>query len=330
MKDYDRGKFSVHDGEQAETSLAALHRHLEQALELNSIEMALANVSPDAMHAEVTPHLESLAFWFESERNTLWNIPTTSADTQEEENAFYSGNKVRAETFLLAPEIGLRGRLDLFWQQSGQQRLLELKTGGASGQLPKRDHRWQVLGYHALLTVRRNSQMKRALATLLYSGTPGSAQAFGIPATIREIQRVNETRNILVLSRVTGIPSTPPGASRCGKCAMLERCQHVSALLKWQPPEPDPQMLAKRSHPSAKSLDMLDTVPLGSSTSGGVRAASSFPFDPSVDTAIEDHEFSPDIMRSYGWKNVPASNNKPFFGNFPSPSASNAVLPSPT
>jgi DNA replication ATP-dependent helicase Dna2 len=250
LKAHDRGKFKR--GE--ETPLAALHRHLEQSLELNSIEMALANVSPEVMRAEATPHLESLACWFERERNTLWNTPASVEDVQEDTSAYHSDNQVRAETFLLAPEIGLRGRLDLFWQQFGQQRLLELKTGGASGQLPKRDHRWQVLGYHALLTVRRHSQMKRALATLLYSGTPGSAQAFGIPASIREIQRVNETRNILILSRVTATPSNPPGASRCGKCALLERCQHVSALLKWQPPEPDPQLLAKRSSPGSSHI----------------------------------------------------------------------------
>ena len=254
LKAYDRGKFNLGDSEQSETPLAALHRHLEQSLELNNIEMALANVSSETMRAEVTPHLASLAFWFESERNTLWNMPINAEDVQKDQGVCPSDNQVRAETFLLAPEIGLRGRLDLFWQHSGRQRLLELKTGGASGQLPKRDHRWQVLGYHALLMVRRNSQMKRALATLLYSGTPGSAQAFGIPANIREIQRVNETRNILVLSRVTGIPSNPPGASRCGKCAMLERCQHVSALLKWQLPEPDPQLLAKRSYPGLSHI----------------------------------------------------------------------------
>jgi DNA replication ATP-dependent helicase Dna2 len=251
LKDHDRGKFMVHDGEQTETSLAVLYCHLEQALELSSIEMALANVSPDAMRSEVTPHLESLARWFESERNTLWNLPTISADIREEESAFYVGNKVRAETFLLAPEIGLRGRLDLFWQQSGRQRLLELKTGGASGPLPKRDHRWQVLGYHALLTVRRNSQMKKAMATLLYSGTPGDAQAIGIGATMREMQRVNETRNILVLSRITDIPANPPGPIQCAKCTMLEHCQHVSALLKWQSPEPDPQIIARHSQPES-------------------------------------------------------------------------------
>jgi DNA replication ATP-dependent helicase Dna2 len=259
LKDHDRGKFMVHDGEQAETSLAALHRHLEQALELSSIELALANVSPDAMRSEVTPHLESLARWFESERNTLWNLPTISADIREEESAFYVGNKVRAETFLLAPEIGLRGRLDIFWQQSGQQRLLELKTGGASGPLPKRDHRWQVLGYHALLTVRRNSQMKKAMATLLYSGTPRGAEAIGIGATMREMQRVNETRNILVLSRITGIPSNPPGAARCARCSILEHCQHVSALLKWQSPEPDPQIVARHSRPELSRTSELIT-----------------------------------------------------------------------
>src|SRR5207248_62277 len=76
--------------------------------------------------------------------------------------------------------------------------------------------------------------------TLLYSGTPEEAQAFGIEPTIRDIQRVNETRNILILSHVTGIPSAPPGPSRCSKCAMLTRCEQVSSLLRWQPPEPDP------------------------------------------------------------------------------------------
>ncbi|MBV9256947.1 MAG: PD-(D/E)XK nuclease family protein, partial [Ktedonobacteraceae bacterium] len=213
LKEHDRGKFPrVEQGNDAEksiqeeTALEALHRHLEQALSLNSLEMAMANVSVETMRADVDPHLESLARWYESERNTLWDMPasyTEGADAEQQERQ--SGNQVRAETFLLAPEIGLRGRLDLFWQQSGRQRLLELKTGGATGELPRREHRWQVYGYHALLTVRRDSKMKRALATLLYTGTPGYAQAFGIPASIREIQRVNETRNTLVLSHITGV-----------------------------------------------------------------------------------------------------------------------------
>ena len=292
LKAYDRGKSDT----QLETPLASLHCYLEQALELNSIEMALANVSLEAIRAEVTPHLESLACWYQRERNTLWNIPANPTEVQEAEQASHLDNQVRAETFLLAPEIGLRGRLDLFWQQSGQQRLLELKTGGANGSLPRRDHRWQVLGYHALLAVRRDSQMKKAFATLLYSGTPDSAQAFGIRPTIRDIQRVNEIRNILALSRVTGIPSNPPSASRCVKCTMLERCQQISALLQWQPPEPNPQIPSKFNKTSSKLDDMLGVNSLESSLPGDLgNSVSSSSFSRSVgeycNNSNEDQEF---------------------------------------
>jgi DNA replication ATP-dependent helicase Dna2 len=258
LKEHDRGKFAVDENQ--ETPLDALYRHLEQALSINSIDMALANVSSESMREDVAPHLASLAFWYESERATLWDMPTAYTDTQPEqgkqegEEQGGQGNQVRAETFLLAPEIGLRGRLDLFWQQAGRQRLLELKTGKASGDLPRHEHRWQVYGYHALLTVRRNARMKKALATLLYSGTPGKAQAFGIPSTVRDLQRVNETRNKLILSHVTSIPPAPPGPSRCTRCSLLSSCQHVSSLLQWQPPEPDNAEQAEASMQTASTL----------------------------------------------------------------------------
>src|SRR5215471_8952318 len=240
LKEHDRGEdMAGHTTNEQELPLATLQRHLEQALQRSSLDLALANVSTDAIRAEVAPHLESLATWYQNQRASLWDIPTMYADDHSEEgHASRNENFVRAETFLLAPEIGLKGRLDLLWQQSGRQRLLELKTGG-SGDLPKREHRWQVHGYHALLTVRRDSKMKKALATLLYSGTPTEAQAFGIPFNVRDLQLVNETRNILALSHVTGVAPAPPGPSRCTKCAMLTQCTHVSSLLKWQPPQPD-------------------------------------------------------------------------------------------
>ncbi|GAC1304798.1 MAG: DEAD/DEAH box helicase [Ktedonobacteraceae bacterium] len=243
LKEHDRGELmNSHASKGQETPLARLHRHFKQALEQYRIEMALANVTVEEMQADVTPHLESLATWYQNQSATLWDMPTTSTRTQlarEGAESHQGENIVRAETFLLAPEIGLRGRLDLLWQQTNRQSLLELKTGGDSGNLPKSNHRWQVHGYHALLAVRRDPRMKKARGTLLYSGTPGEAQSFGIEPTIRDIQRVNETRNILVLSHITGIPSPPPGPSRCTKCTMLDQCTQVSSLLGWQPPEPD-------------------------------------------------------------------------------------------
>ncbi len=233
LKEHDRGELmNGHTQQGHETPLEMLQRHLQEALKNSSIDLAVANISGEALRADVAPHLESLATWFQNQRSTLWDMPAGY------ESGLQSKNSVRAETFLLAPEIGLRGRMDIFWQQAGRQRLLELKTGGANGNLPKSEHRRQVQGYHALLTVRRDSTMKKAMATLLYSGTPGEAQAVGIPFSVKELHHVIETRNMLVLSHLTGIPPAPPGPSRCTKCSVLHQCQQVSALLDWQAPEP--------------------------------------------------------------------------------------------
>jgi DNA replication ATP-dependent helicase Dna2 len=243
LKAYDRGDLeNGHNGVVPATPLAALTGYAEQALAQNGIEMALANVSTETLRADVAPHLESLAAWFAHQSATLWDAPPSDVAAYDDgADAAPMRNQVRAETFLLAPEIGLRGRLDLFWQQTSRQRFLELKTGGGAN-LPKSSHRFQALGYHAQLAVRRDPKAKKAQATLLYSGTPGEAEAHGIPFDIRNMQRVNELRNLLVLSHVTGIPAAPPGASRCAKCAMHQQCWQISDLLGWQLPELDEEI----------------------------------------------------------------------------------------
>ena len=243
LKEHDRGElmtgYAAHGNE---TPQATLRRHFEQALERSTIDLALINTSTEQMRTESITHLDSLASWFQNQSATLWDMPAIaiSEDNQNDPADEHSSkNMVRAETFLLAPEIGLRGRLDLLWRQTGRQRLLELKTGKATGELPKQSHKWQVQGYHALLTVRRDPHMKKALALLLYSGTPGEAQTCDIRFTVTQMQRVIEKRNILVLSHITGIPPAPPGASRCTKCSMLAQCHQISSLLDWQAPEPE-------------------------------------------------------------------------------------------
>ena len=241
LKEHDRGELMQGRAERGEeTPLATLQRHFEQALERSSIDLAVSNTPVEELRADAAPHLQSLANWFEQQHSSLWDMPAQpTSDTAGETQDGTSENMVRAETFLLAPEIGLRGRLDALWRQRSRQRLLELKTGGASGDLPKSAHRWQVQGYFSLLAVRRDPRMKNALATLLYSGTPGAATDFNLRFTITQFQRVNETRNLLAFSHVTGIAPAPPGPSRCSKCAMLAQCQSVSSLLDWLPPQPD-------------------------------------------------------------------------------------------
>ncbi len=264
-------------------ALDVLRTYAEQALDVNAVEMAFASVPTDEMRLDVIPHLESLATWYEQNRNTLWG----------------SMSAVRAETLLLVPEIGLRGRLDLFWEQlgssvdgQGSQSLLELKTGGASGSLPKGDHRRQVHGYQALLAVRQNSKMKKAAAKLLYSGTPGQASDFALRLELTQLQRINALRNTLVLNHITGTPSAPPPPSRCSKCSMLASCARISSLLDWQPPRTDTNKTQNDTRTSL--LQLMD-----SGEASGDVADNAAPSVPLVPLFIPDSEADRAFFRRY-------------------------------
>src|SRR5579864_4135817 len=65
LKEYDRGELMTGTNDQ-ELPLATLHRHLEQALQRSSLDLALADVSSEAIRDEVAPHLESLATWYQN------------------------------------------------------------------------------------------------------------------------------------------------------------------------------------------------------------------------------------------------------------------------
>lgn len=194
---------------------------LARTIDAHSTDLALRQLSVAQMAADVEPHLDALGAWYAQERNTLWR----------------STPQFRAETFLLAPEVGLKGRLDFLMQDERGGALLELKTGGAHAALPKRDHRWQVYGYQTLLAARRPGDQQRPGATLLYSGTPQHAEGYGIPFALRELHRVLEMRNRLALVHVTGHVPAPPGGTKCGRCSNRSACLRASRLLSWEQPE---------------------------------------------------------------------------------------------
>jgi DNA replication ATP-dependent helicase Dna2 len=200
--------------------------HLERAIRAAETDLALRQFSADMLAAEAEPHLDALAAWHAAERSTLWD----------------AGLEVRAETFLLAPEVGLKGRLDFLLQDARGGALIELKTGQVRADptsLPKREHRWQVYGYQTLLAVRRPAEARRSGATLLYSGTPHRAASYGVPFALRELHRVLDLRNQLVLTHATGHVPPPPGAAKCGRCTLRRTCLRASRLLDWVPPPGD-------------------------------------------------------------------------------------------
>lgn len=199
--------------------------HLARALHAQLTDLALRQLSADAVTADAEPHLLALDAWYARERDNLWgSVP-----------------EVRAETFLLAPEVGLKGRLDFFMQDAHGGSLLELKTGAARSSLPKREHRWQVYGYQTLLAARRPDDERRPGATLLYSGTPGQAEGYGIPFAVRDLHRVLDLRNHLALVHANGVVPAPPSPGKCAKCMLRADCLRASHLLGWQPPESDEQ-----------------------------------------------------------------------------------------
>ncbi|MBF6591867.1 MAG: PD-(D/E)XK nuclease family protein, partial [Ktedonobacterales bacterium] len=194
--------------------------HLERALSASAMDLALLQLTPAQMAERAAPHLEALARWYERSRATLWHGATG----------------IRAETFRLAPEVGLKGRLDIVSESETGASFLELKTGEVHTALPKRQHRWQVHGYQTLLAVRGLGGRGRAGATLLYSGTPGEAEPYGIPFSLRELHRVLELRNRLALTHATGQVPPPPGLAKCARCSLRLECARASALLGWEPP----------------------------------------------------------------------------------------------
>ncbi|MBO0778801.1 MAG: hypothetical protein J2P37_08225, partial [Ktedonobacteraceae bacterium] len=75
LKEYNRGGLAVSSGSREESSLAALQRHLESALQLYSLDLALAHIPVEVIRQDVEPHLINLARWYERERATLWDRP---------------------------------------------------------------------------------------------------------------------------------------------------------------------------------------------------------------------------------------------------------------
>lgn len=195
--------------------------YLTRAIAARAADLAFHQVPREALAADARPHLAALQAWYQQQRANLWgNAPD-----------------VRAETFVLGPSIGLKGRLDFLIRDGLGDALLELKSGAAHGSLPRREHRWQVYGYQTLLAALRPRGDARPGATLLYSGTPGRAEAHGVPFTLRDLVRVLDLRNALALTHVTGEVPPPPGGTKCGRCALRPACQQVSQALGWQPPE---------------------------------------------------------------------------------------------
>ncbi|MGO8946166.1 MAG: AAA domain-containing protein [Ktedonobacterales bacterium] len=209
-------------------SRKSLAEHFTEVVRPYLVDLALRQIQPHDLEQLAAPHLDALEQWFARERSRIWG----------------EGLRVRAETFLLAPEVGLKGRLDFLLYDEHGSSLLELKTGRTHADLPKREHRWQVHGYQSLLAVRSSNDPTRPSATLLYSGSPGQAKGFRIPFLLRDLHHVLDLRNRLMLVQVTGVVPPPPGPHKCTHCMLQSSCRLASQILAWEAPPGDKPLMA--------------------------------------------------------------------------------------
>src|SRR5579862_1551920 len=130
--------------------------YLAQAARAQLIDLALRQISLEDITAEAEPHMRALGQWYRSQRSALWSVLRRTQGAQGQRDGIDESGlvvddvnrpEIRTETFLLAPEVGLRGRLDALLREAHGASLLELKTGQTHGNLPKNTHRWQVYGY---------------------------------------------------------------------------------------------------------------------------------------------------------------------------------------
>jgi len=152
---------------------------------------------------------------------------------------------VSSETFVFAPRIGLKGKIDSLWSEDGKPRIVgELKSGKTKGAQPKPGHRLQISAYNLMLLSRleeRPQGLPQAL--LLYAGNQELSHSLNITRevvlTAVLFQEVINTRNQLVLiDYLADAPFETQYANKCLKCPTYNECKTLSILLEHDDPRP--------------------------------------------------------------------------------------------
>lgn len=152
---------------------------------------------------------------------------------------------VSTETFVFAPQIGLKGKIDALWSKNDRPSLVgELKSGKSKGPKPKPGHHLQVAAYSLMLLSRtQDGDPVTPKASLLYAGNPDLRYSLNL---IREIdldpnlfREVIDTRNQLVLiDYLAGAPFETEYKNKCNRCHHYQECEALSLLLDHEDPRP--------------------------------------------------------------------------------------------
>lgn len=154
----------------------------------------------------------------------------------------------RSETFLLAPQVGLKGRIDALWEDAGALEnstaknvwVGELKTGKPWGNRIKLGDEMQLAAYVLMALARGWAQPEGYQAFVLYPNGEGDQQV-RLDARLNPsvFQQVVYNRNRVVLIDYLGWgPYERERKNKCVKCFAAERCEATTVLLDHTDPRP--------------------------------------------------------------------------------------------
>jgi DNA replication ATP-dependent helicase Dna2 len=215
-------------------SKEAIEKGLKQAFFHQARSMALLNHTKDSMWSQVSRPYTHLKLWLEKER------PPDTAST---------------ETFVFAPQLGLKGKIDALWSDAGRPRLVgELKTGRSHGAEPRPGHRLQVSAYSLMVLARTYGQSgELPRACLFYAGNQRLQNSLNINREVALTPDlfcdVIDTRNLLVLTDyLADAPFETQHPNKCRKCTIAADCAVMAALLEHDDPRP-PEFRTQLSTP---------------------------------------------------------------------------------
>lgn len=167
-----------------------------------------------------------------------WHIKQLCAFAADKQKA----SVLRRETFVLSPELGLKGKIDAVWERDGRPVMVgELKTGKANyyqGKTEaKEEHKLQVAAYAFMLIARGEADPKKLKAILMYTGDTKQL-CHTVVLGLERLQRVIQGRNTLVRLDFTGDAPYQTNTRKCFSCYSRLACRHVGLLESHSDPRP--------------------------------------------------------------------------------------------
>lgn len=189
-------------------------------------DLAVLNLTRTAIWEDVRRHYGRLKRWA-----TAASLPSQG----------------RSETFLLSPQLGMKGKIDALWSGDGSPiTVVELKTGQSQGGRVKEGHALQVGAYSLMTTVGSRRPAVGVQATMLYTGNLELSNSLNIERPVHltpELYRnvVDQRNRLVLIDYLADAPFELQHPNKCVNCTIGQVCEEMAVLLGHDDPRP-PQL----------------------------------------------------------------------------------------